>query len=632
MGLKNTHQNLVESFFIQHSLPRFPQTSRAGSGIFDSNIKHRAQHFVCVSMRDEFEGQKTGISMIPFESVANCNFYKLIWNYIRKVNVGFVTNHHMESSYAMAPFRDILRLALNDPLVDGPKQLSSFYIQSTGTAETRLTFQIFAKSPDHSIDIYDDVTSLFSVHHEDYTGTGPLKTGNRKGKSAMLMIAQSHSDPATLGINQKTLIDRKGIFAAVHILNTSFITLPSADEQAEPHQSMYRDHSKWSVNVIYGLEGNFPPLLCFYDLNRSTKQAARGGGAFCLNSSLTGSSRASMLLWQMFMSFSPKPSDMARFNEADIDDTLKQVVPVDDVPIFSTDDAVIFDAKSSSSSSSVKTNSSHDMSDYEDLYSTALGTRSNSIKRRRLSIGSQGSLTPAPSRVLFACAEMSEAHYLGDSSSNCNLLSIRNPTSEIPYQVPCPYKFKSIHQSVIKNEEVPAKVSHAIANAVGRYGLDKINESIAYKKLFISLQAPDSIFSPCLKEHQYTDYHPLSTILVSRRNPEKVSYEELNGLLMSSFGTDTPIRSKKSARLFSSSSKSSGTAETHENTMIWSGEEDGMSNSIFERYGVCDEGSDDEMSASMHMTLEDSKDSSQMVLSNGSDESDETRMSEEEYK
>lgn len=529
MGLKNTQMNLVESFFIQHSLPRFPQMPTTAYGIFDSNINHRAQHFVCVSMRDQFEGQERGNSLIPIDKAANCNFVKLLWKYTRTVNVGFLVNKSMETAKSMAPFREIIRASVDTPVLAEDK-LNSFIVQSTGTEETRLSLQIFAKAPEHPTDIYDDVTSLFSIHHADYSDREVLKTGNEKGISAMLMIAQSHSDPATLGINQKTLVDRPDFFATVHILNASSITLPAEDGQAEPHQSMYRDHSKWSVNVIYGLEGDFPPLLCFYDLNRSTKQATRGGGAFCLNSSMTGSSRASMGIWKMFMSFSPKPSDMARFNDANVNDILKQVLPKHEVhlradPVDNSENSSSdYGDISAASSSSIKV-------DDREIVSS---TRSRSSNRRRKSFLENPTLLP-PS-ALFPSAELSAANYQTDSSATGNLLFIRNVALESVYKVPCPYKFKSIARDVIKNEQVPTKVALSIVNAVGRYDLSMINAAIAYKGLSIVKQSSGDVFSPALREHRFSQFNHDNTLTVNRKNSNRPLLGDLDTLI--SFSLD----------------------------------------------------------------------------------------------
>lgn len=519
MGLKNTRTNLVESFFIQHSLPRFPQPFNGKFGIFDSNITHKAQHFFCTSMNDEFEGQNVGNSLIPIDKVADCNFFKLLWKYTRTIKAAFMKYPTATDPHSMRPFSEIIKACNDTHLDSNENNLTSFTIQSTGTEATRLDFQIFAKAPGTAIDIYDDVTSLFSIHHEDYEGSKPLKTGNDKGKSAMLMIAQSHADPATLGINEKTLVDRTDFFATVHILNASSIALPAENKQIVTQQSMYRDHSKWSVNVIYGLEGAFPALLCFYDLNRSTKQAIRGGGAFCLNSSLTGSSRASMELWTLFMSFSPKPTDMARFVGADVKAILKQVLPQEESLWIndgeSTNDTM--DASSSTCDSGTKIAEATDMS-YSD-------TRLRSLKRHRSSLNS---LTPAPSRALFASSELSNAAYANDESGKGNNLSVTNPAFNILYQVPCPYKFKNTPADVIKNDCVPTKIIISITNAIARYDLSKINEAIASKGLIISRFSYENIFSP---GHQYSQYNHDNTLQVKHINPNAPSKKDLNELI-----------------------------------------------------------------------------------------------------
>ena len=170
MGIKNTRNNLVESFFIQHSLPRFPLSK---NHLFDSNISKRAQHFVCVSMRDEFTGQGGGgdktSKIIKIDSVNECNFFKLFWNYSRNVNVNFLRNGSDLVGLAQINiFKEILLSLPNYPIgrfgtdengVPSNLDLTSFTIESTGSESNRLTFQIFAKAPNYNVDIYDDVTA-----------------------------------------------------------------------------------------------------------------------------------------------------------------------------------------------------------------------------------------------------------------------------------------------------------------------------------------------------------------------------------------------------------------------------------------------------------------------------------------
>lgn len=471
MGIKNTRNNLVESFFIQHSLPRFPLSQ---NNLFDPNISKRAQHFVCVSMRDEFTGQG-GINPkhIQIDSVKECNFFKLLWHYARNVNVNFLKNgSDLKNLTQIKTFKEILlglpnypidRSTMNDNGVPSSLDLTSFTIESTGTKDNRLTFQIFAKAPYYNIDIYDDVSALFSIHHDDYDTDKPveaLKTGHLDGKTAMIMIAQSHSDPATLGINQKILVDRDNYFATVHILNSARIMLPTEDGTPEISESIYRDHSKWSVNVVYGHEGYFPPLLCFYDLNRSTKQAQRGGGAFCLNSSLTGSSPASLALWEFFMHLKPDPNSMARLNNADVNEILGKVLP----------------KTVSESESPFPIGSAPESSRF---------TRVSSSKNRRYSISEEITAIKSDS------VDFSRAEY----SNQNDQIEIYHPNSLIPSIVPCPYKFSTAALNVKRNGSIPTKMILNIDKAVKNYGLTKLNAALTNYKLEI-FSTDDSLQSP----------------------------------------------------------------------------------------------------------------------------------------
>lgn len=506
MGIKNTEFNLVESFFIQHSLPRFPFNQ---SKLFDSNIKHRAQHFVCISMRDSIKGRCNNEKADPIkiDTVKNSNFFKLLWYYARTTNVNFlrIGDENGQNIYdQIKTFEEIFRAIPNFPVYRpaddkgflNELDLLSFTIESTGNGENRLTFQVFAKALNNAIDIYDDVTSLFSIHHDDYNEnvkTSSLKTANIKGKTAMLMIAQSHSDPATLGINEKILVDRDSFYAAVHILNSASIKLPSETGKPEIIESMYRDHSKWSVNVVYGTEGNFPPLLCFYDLNRSTKQAKRGGAAFCLNTSVTGSSKASLALWELFMSFCPDPTTMARFNNAKVDDVLGKVLPKDEnyfdqllkfIPLIENEQ-----------------NSS----------SKSISTRSDTIRKRRYSIGK----TPP---VFVRSSDLSTAQYYSDNfiEDEYTRIHISHPVIG-GFSVPCPYKFRLAESKINGDEPLPTKTLISISKAVRRFGFEKLNLALHKYYLNISPIEANPFMSPGANENLPYPEYTLNTLCIGRR-------------------------------------------------------------------------------------------------------------------
>lgn len=461
MGLKHSNRGLVESFFIQHSLPRFPLRHSNQSGFFDSNIDAKAQHFICISMRDEFE-QETEKSPIRIESVQTCNFFKLLWNYVRTVNVSFLEDQRQMLRW-LPRFFPILQhiikipgylLAERDLSVYKIDPLTSFSIYSTGSEDDRLHFQIFSKTPENHIDIYDDVTALLSIHHEDYKNIGGATlTGHSERKSAMLMVVQSHADSSTLGANQKTLIDRHNFFATVHILNSLGVELPESNGKTKRQHSMYHDHSKWSVNAVYGIEGAFPPLLCFYDLNRSTKQTSRGGGAFCLNSTLTKSSKASRALWQFFMELRPKPTNIARFNNANIPDILSQIVPPELAEL------TVSDITSPSPAQEYCIHS----------------TRS---KRHRSN--SYSSLSPVS---FIECSPLLSVSKFSDS-----LLEVIHPDDEDSTFVPCPYKFSTTLPTCGKYhhlDSVPTESVCKFVSVIQNYGLEKFNRAISSHGLFV---------------------------------------------------------------------------------------------------------------------------------------------------
>ena len=513
MGLKNSRQGVVESFFIQHSLPRFPLPK--SQSIFDQNIKQRAQHFFCFSLQDQVEqNQKYENRLIPLSvSVKNSNFFKLLWHYTRTVNVNFYYDpafERLNSFASIAPFEEILKSIPNFPTYRAAAEsdnfhpidpLASFFIQSTGDEDTRLNLQIFAKAPNNNIDIYDDVTALLSIHHQDYKVSSDIKTGHVDKKSAMLMIAQSHVDPSTLGINQKTLVDREGYYATVHVLNSSGIELPKEDGTKKFAISMYRDHSKWSVNVTYGIEGPFPALLCFYDLNRSTKQASRGGAAFCLNSSLTESSRSSMALWQLFMSLKPKPTTMARFNEAKISTILDQIIPQTEIEAITA--ATL-----------------HSREDIENGI-----TRGQASKKRKLSIGK---LSPISPLLLDQSVKLPKVKHF-DFESELGQLHVVTNQGEDEITVPCPYKYRDSQVKIeSENSYLPSKIVCYIVNKIERYGCVALNSALNRFGFEIRELSNASIFATPKQKLSNSRhmYYTHNTLLVNKKQPSLNEIDE----------------------------------------------------------------------------------------------------------
>lgn len=437
MGLKRNRDDTIESFFIQHTLPRFPAMQDNGQ-LFDTNVSRKGQHFLCVSMRDTVpvrtsESRQMRVRL-QHEAMQRANFYKLLHIYASTVRVAFLPaiQYDMDSA-ALQPFSDVFDQlsgfpvveqgspvrrsrsrsrsgSLSDPsratlqhfasspagmqkltqtsppLTTEPRHravqgLRSFELASTGDADTQLRFRVFVKAPRCTVDLYDDVTALFSIDHRDYahlrTRERPRQSGERLKQTALLMIAQSFADSSTLGLNEKTLINTPRFRATVHVVNSLQIDLPveppsaftrassrdrsisgadamdavdalselggsdseqeqvtgrTRSESVKQQLSLYKDHSKWSVTVLYGQTGFFPPLLCFYDLNRSAKQAHRGGGAFCLNTTLTGPTRAGLWLWSEFLQLRPQPTNMARLLNTSIQDILLATIPSSHLP------------------------------------------------------------------------------------------------------------------------------------------------------------------------------------------------------------------------------------------------------------------------------------------------------------
>ena len=491
MGIKNSSPNVVESFFIQHSLPRFPNTPES---IFDTNVYHRAQHFFCTSMKDIFEGQEDHTHDIQPNYVQNCNFFKILRNYAAVIKVNSIQTSNYQYSFKFRPVFNALKNELNNDTT----KLSSFLIKSTGEDNEPISIHVLAKSPDNHIDIYDDVTSLLTIHHDDYnTDSGEHKTGHpNDDKTAMLMITQSHTDPATLGINQKVLVDREDFFATVHILNSAYIHFPSENKNVSFQQhSMYADHSKWSINLIYGSEGEFPATFCFYDLNRSNKQAKRGGGAFCLNSSFAGSTFGSTAIWNMFMSFNPKPTDMARFNNAPVNDILSQIDPfvIDPSPVtFNTRSPHKFPRRKSrkSSGSSVITPStlsstresltsliSTSASEFADGFDADVDdvteNQSEFEEERKVEEETQILSNIKMSYLKFSKDEV-------DESGKHQLLILHQHASKAqPIEfdvVPCPFRYEKDSKNVNENSKVPALVGFKINSYFCQYGPEKLNK------------------------------------------------------------------------------------------------------------------------------------------------------------
>ncbi len=363
MGVK-ANEKSVQSFFIQHTLPRFPvipeSLDHEKYSMFDSNASSSAQHFLCLSMQDRAKDSEA-------------SYYKLLHNYSMIARVAFLGyTYRWEESCWLS--KGLKGLILNRQAAPTAPSLVQFTIQSTGSAhgDDQLKMTVICKSASYEADLYDDLTALLSIDHRNYDN--PTTAYNS------LMIVQSYVDPSMLGVNQKVIIEnRQNVLNSilVQIANSNWVLLPEetlhfedklssayklnlsdeSDNEGEcedcstctplshsstsatatpyylsdlvterltgefkatiqgcrPQHSLYKDHSKWSVNIRTGDKGPFYPLLCFYDLNRTSKQARRGGTAFCLNSSLTGVNAAGLKLWSFFLGLRPRPLDAAKF-------------------------------------------------------------------------------------------------------------------------------------------------------------------------------------------------------------------------------------------------------------------------------------------------------------------------------
>lgn len=570
MGLKNTSANVVESFFIQHSLPRFP----VGPTIYDSNLSFRAQHFFCISMKDEFAGQDSQTSLIPPSELKDTNFFKILYNYAAIMNVNFF---RMPNDRISANFQSVFNYLADLKDQHRTKNLSSFLIESTATNGEPISVHVTAKSPDNHIDIFDDVTSLLSIHHDDYKLDGPRrKTGNHASeKTAMLMITQSHTDPATLGINQKVLIDRDNHFATVHILNSAYVNLPVEGSAVPHHQpSMYRDHSKWSVNVIYGMEGSFPATLCFYDLNRSTKQAHRGGGAFCLNSSYTGSSRGSVNMWNMFMSLGPKPTDMARFINAPVDHILGLI---DTSNTQSSHLAMNASAQcsdkspsnplSSAQSSSTVTDedrsvkmlftdeqSSYEQDldsiskslEYEDVLSSScladddeewLSAQSTPVHEFTKGDSFEIEYDDIPSDIEMSYLKFSNDE-VKESGKHILLIFHRHASrthSERFDVIPCPFRYSKEGRIVEVGDKVPSLIGLKINDYFSQYGPEKLNKHLK-EKFQLAIYSTKTSKSPIKRYNNSTEFGTHVKVVRSKRGIENTQDANYNEILLDNNG------------------------------------------------------------------------------------------------
>jgi hypothetical protein len=355
-------ENKARSFFIQHTLPRFPIFGT----MFESNLEANAQHFFCMSFEDQVEVHRKMIVQSG-ELIEKSSWFRLLWLYGAQCRVNYFYRYTSKEAGIFSSVLGLIPELLKETQgcqtnstqgtaerLSLPEGLSSFEIRTTAR-QSELALRVFAKSPSYHLDIYDDLTALLSAHHLKYAeDTGAF--GPNARNVTLLMIAQSYVDRTTLGLNQKHLCSTPSLNARVHIVNSFSISLPASPSAAGSASALssqgkqavelnvpvpitsqlesvevlspYKDHSKWSINVLYGHTGFFSPLLCFYDLNRTGKQAHRGGGAFCLNSSLTKSTPGSILLWQLFMALKPCPSNMARFVNKPKAQVLGKILPV----------------------------------------------------------------------------------------------------------------------------------------------------------------------------------------------------------------------------------------------------------------------------------------------------------------
>ena len=139
MGIKNC-PNVVESFsfnILYHVFPKGP------TQLYDSNLFFRAQHFFCVSMRDEFKGQDNlEISTIYPHFVKDTNFFKLLWKYATVIKIKDIMPPNIASVPQFQPVFNALTNNLKDPLFT--EDLASFSIKSTNYNNTPISIHVMA--------------------------------------------------------------------------------------------------------------------------------------------------------------------------------------------------------------------------------------------------------------------------------------------------------------------------------------------------------------------------------------------------------------------------------------------------------------------------------------------------------
>lgn len=372
MGIKadETH---VESFFIQHTLSRFPYHNKEEAkkdNIFDVNVDKMAQHFFCTSFNDTIVNEDNRITTDMLE---RASFFKILSNYSLVANVKFMWIDELNWQINNCALSDAIYTTIKAAGSQLDKNVTRFQVETIGSPEEdQLKLQIICKSPIYEADLYDDMTVLLNINHSLY-----MKPSEDTSKVAnSVMITQSHIDPSMLGSNFKVLLDFCDPPIIAHIANSSGVFLPSSEPLNSPsifassfdifeeerttvvevkgdtnltakeqteleglvgfkrqasriQVSTHKDHSKWSVSMSYASYESFQPLLCFYDLNRTVRQAKRGGAALCLNSSFTGITKSSLKLWAFFVSLRPNPSNSIKFKKHSIKEMAKEVMKFD---------------------------------------------------------------------------------------------------------------------------------------------------------------------------------------------------------------------------------------------------------------------------------------------------------------
>ena len=302
----------LQMYIIQHSAPRFPfmpyyheegqQIRRRslpsdGFRLFQPNLYTRAQHFLCISVRQQISMRQ---SEIVFDATSNPLI--ALFHTMKVIRAPVVGTNYDPRLPEMKVYRQIFgtddkRTTFDNhslfPLLSSTSHFKGESVSTeTITSTARhypLQLSIIGKSgycaPVH---LYDDLVAQLLIP----------QTNDIVKDQQYALVVQTQLDGSFINTNHRYVpptIERP-FETKISIVNSTGITLPihseSENKKAFKHISSACNHSKIALATPTGSHGAFRHLVCFGDLNRTHSQSGgggkngRGGAAWCTSSSI----------------------------------------------------------------------------------------------------------------------------------------------------------------------------------------------------------------------------------------------------------------------------------------------------------------------------------------------------------